>query len=63
MTLLADLEEFVHDHRPHGCLTGDVLHDGHGALADERDRHRMGTHAVAAVQHAAWEAIGQASDG
>jgi hypothetical protein len=25
----------------------DVLHDRDGALADERDRHRMGAHAVA----------------
>ena len=24
MTLLADLEEFVADHRPHGRLTGDA---------------------------------------
>jgi hypothetical protein len=24
MTLLADLEEFVADHRPHGPLTGDA---------------------------------------
>ena len=24
MTLLADLDEFVHDHRPHGTLTGDA---------------------------------------
>jgi hypothetical protein len=24
MTLLADLEEFVHDHRPNGTLTGDA---------------------------------------
>src|SRR5947209_18019483 len=24
-----------------------VLHEGHGALADERDRHQVGTHAVA----------------
>jgi hypothetical protein len=24
MTLLADLEQFVHDHRPHGGLTGDA---------------------------------------
>jgi len=24
MTLLADLEEFVHDHRPHGGMTGDA---------------------------------------
>jgi len=24
MTLLADLEEFVADHRPHGTLTGDA---------------------------------------
>jgi hypothetical protein len=24
-----------------------LLHDRHGTLADERDRHRMGAHAVA----------------
>jgi hypothetical protein len=24
MTLLADLQEFVHDHRPHAPLTGDA---------------------------------------
>ena len=24
MTLIADLEEFVSDHRPHGTLTGDA---------------------------------------
>src|SRR5437867_10847000 len=24
MTLLADLEEFVHDHRPHGSMTADA---------------------------------------
>jgi len=24
MTLLADLEEFVRDHRPHGGITGDA---------------------------------------
>jgi hypothetical protein len=24
MTLLTDLEDFVHDHRPHGSLTGDA---------------------------------------
>jgi hypothetical protein len=28
-------------------LARDVLHDRDGALADERDRHRMGAHAVA----------------
>jgi len=28
MTLLADLEEFVHDHRPHGTLTGDATEAG-----------------------------------
>jgi hypothetical protein len=28
-------------------LGRDVLHDGDGALADERDRHRVGTYAVA----------------
>jgi len=27
-----------------GC---DLLHDGHGALPNERDRHRMGAHALA----------------
>ena len=30
-----------------GRATRGVLHDGDGALADERDRHRMGAHAVA----------------
>jgi len=24
VTFLSDLEEFVHDHRPHGTLTGDA---------------------------------------
>jgi len=24
MTLLVELEEFVHDHRPHGSLTADA---------------------------------------
>ena len=24
MTFIADLEDFVHDHRPHGSLTGDA---------------------------------------
>ena len=28
-------------------LASDLLHDGHGALRDERDRHRLGAHAVA----------------
>src|SRR5437867_4184149 len=28
-------------------LAGDVLHDWDGALADQRDRHRLGAHAVA----------------
>jgi hypothetical protein len=28
-------------------LAFDFLHDGVGALADERDRHRVGAHAVA----------------
>jgi hypothetical protein len=28
-------------------IAGDVLHDRIGALADERDGHRVGTHAVA----------------
>ncbi len=26
---------------------GDVLHDGDGTFAHERDRHRMGAHALA----------------
>jgi len=25
MTLLADLEQFVRDHRPHGRMTGDAI--------------------------------------
>src|SRR4029434_3795793 len=28
-------------------LARDLLHDGHGALADECDGHRVGAHAVA----------------
>jgi len=28
-------------------LAGDVLHDRDGALADERDGHRVGAHALA----------------
>ena len=24
MTFIADLEDFIHDHRPHGPLTGDA---------------------------------------
>jgi hypothetical protein len=28
-------------------IEGRLIHDGDGALADERDRHRMGAHAVA----------------
>jgi hypothetical protein len=28
MTLLADLAEFVSDHRPHGTLTGDATEPG-----------------------------------
>jgi hypothetical protein len=28
-------------------LAGDLLHDGDGALAYQRDRHRVGAHAVA----------------
>jgi len=30
-----------------GGLAGDLLHDRHGVLADERDRHWMGAHDVA----------------
>jgi putative ABC transport system substrate-binding protein len=32
---------------PRPRLARDVLHDGHGAFADECDRHRVGAHAVA----------------
>jgi hypothetical protein len=28
-------------------MAGDVLHDGDGALTEERDGHGMGAHAVA----------------
>ena len=36
----------IHEERREGRAR-DVLHNGDGALADERDRHRMGAHAVA----------------
>jgi hypothetical protein len=39
-------------------LAGHVLHDGDGALADERDRHRVGSaRSWHATQRAAWEAL------
>jgi hypothetical protein len=28
VTLLADLNEFLHDHRPHGSMTGDASEPG-----------------------------------
>jgi hypothetical protein len=40
------LPETGHEHS-HARLAGDVLYDGNGALADERDRHGVGAHAVA----------------
>ena len=36
-------------------LARDVLHDRDGTLADERDRHRLGAHAVARDATVAWE--------
>ena len=39
---------------------GDVLYDRDGALADQRDRRREGTHAVHATQGAASEALDRA---
>ena len=39
-----DVQLTLYDERG---LAGDLLHDRHGALADERDRHWLGTHAVA----------------
>jgi hypothetical protein len=38
-------------------LAGDVLHDRDGTLADERDLHRVGAHAVARDAAGAWEAL------
>jgi len=35
----------------------DLLHDRNGALADERDRHRVGAHAVARGAAGGWEAL------
>jgi len=33
VTLLADLEDFIHNHRPHGSLTGDATEPAwHGYL-------------------------------
>ena len=37
-------------------LAGDVLHDGDGALADERDGHRVGAHGVACDAASGWGA-------
>ena len=42
-------------------MARDVLHDRDGALADERDGHRMGAHAWHATQRAAWEALRKVS--
>jgi len=39
-----------------GDVMRDVLHDRDGALADERDRHRVGATPWRAAQRAAWEA-------
>src|SRR5262245_30738556 len=39
-----DLQLTRYDERGWAC---DVLHHGHGAFADQRDRHRVGAHAVA----------------
>jgi hypothetical protein len=33
-------------------MARDLLHDGHGALTDQRDGHRVRAHAVAATQEA-----------
>ncbi len=33
MNLLTDLEEFVHDHRPHGTLTGDATEPAWNGVA------------------------------
>jgi hypothetical protein len=38
-------------------MAGDVLHDGDGTLADERDRHRVERTPWRATQRAAWEAL------
>jgi len=35
-------------------LARDLLHDRDGALADERDGHRVGADALQATQRAAW---------
>jgi hypothetical protein len=39
------------------ALARDVLHEGIGAFADERDGDRLGTDAVARDAGAAWEAL------
>jgi hypothetical protein len=38
-------------------MARDLLHDEVGALADERDWHRMGATPWHATQRAAWEAL------
>ena len=42
-------------------LARDVLHDRHGALANEPDGHRVGPNAVARDAAAAWGALNRAS--
>jgi hypothetical protein len=37
----------LHSTRHQMASHRDVLHDPHGALANQRDRHRVGAHAVA----------------
>ena len=49
----------IHEERREGRAR-DVLHNGDEALADEHDGHRVGAHAVAATQRAAWEALRRA---
>ena len=41
-------------------LARDLLHDRDGALAHERDRHRMGAHAMARDAASRWEALTKA---
>jgi len=43
-------------------LASHLLHDGHRALANERDRHWMGANPVARDQRAAWDGLRRTGD-
>ena len=55
MTLLADLEEFVRDHRPHGPMTGD-------ATEPAWNGYRLTVACLCGVVFERWVTLGDAMD-